>query len=165
MAFTDLTAGNTPTGFAASHSGLVQRISKLIKFADILPGNGDILLLHRVPANTLVFGATAKILTLEGAALTVDIGDYTTAATPVEIAKDAYFDGLDLNSGTVPVWSATYDGAAAYAVGKFYSAAAYLTCLVNNAAANVAELELCWQLMVNAHFSPTYEQLTRLKYP
>jgi hypothetical protein len=77
----------------------------------------DVFELIDVPANTFVHGVRVDVLTAEGAASTIDVGDGATA--------DGYHDGLDANDATVNVYSWDEDGTKteAFGHGKFYSAA------------------------------------------
>jgi len=145
MAVKDLLNAVWPTSggaIASTHSALINRVKFRVELADVEPASGDVLLLARIPQNTYILGVIWKIITLEGAILTVDIGDYTTAATPVAIDADGWGDGVDLNAGTVPVYGTSIDGLTAYAGGKYYTSDAYLTVLINDASADAAVFEV-----------------------
>ena len=77
----------------------------------------DVFQMITVPANTLVYGVRADVVTAEGGTCTFDVGDGATA--------DGYHDGLDGNDATVNVFSFDEDGTKteAFGNGKFYATA------------------------------------------
>lgn len=77
----------------------------------------DVFQMISVPANTLVYGVRAQVMTAEGGTCTFDVGDGATA--------DGYHDGLDGNSTSTNAFSFDEDGTKteAFGNGKFYSAA------------------------------------------
>lgn len=104
--------------------------------------SGDILLLTKLPVGTLVRCVALEVVTPEGGTMTVDIGDHTTAATPVAVDADGYLDGVDANAAAGTYYCSTPGSLTEgtpnvynepYAQGAFYgSAAHWLTMTVNN---------------------------------
>lgn len=76
----------------------------------------DVFELIDVPANTFVHSVRLQVLTAEGAASTVDIGDGATA--------DGYLDGADVNTTTNSnSWDEDGTKTEAFGHGKFYATA------------------------------------------
>ena len=104
----------------------------------------DVLELFSVRAGTWVRLRAVRLVTAEGAAGTIGLGDGATAS--------GYRTAFDLN-GT-PGW---FDNAAAltegtpnsftgFSGGKLYTAADTVDALINTAAINVAVVDLVWEL-------------------
>jgi len=93
--------------------------------------SGDTLQLLNIPAGVLVERVAIEMDTVEGAALTVDVGDGDDA--------DGFLDGSDLNAAATKISSLVLVEAApntilGYSNGKFYLAADTLDMLFNNTA-------------------------------
>ena len=97
------------------------RLCKRFNIAEAVASNGtaalanDVFQLFKIPAGWFVHSVTAKVITAEGAASTVDIGDGAT--------NDGYHDGIDMNSTSTWACSFDTDGTMteAFGNGKFYS--------------------------------------------
>ena len=85
--------------------------------------SADVLEVIRVPANTLVTNVALNVTTAEGGTLTIDVGDGDD--------PDGYLDGVNANAAAayIPV-----DGTAAFAQGKYYTAADTIDVTTVNAA-------------------------------
>jgi hypothetical protein len=98
----------------------VKKVTIIFSGADATTTKGaaiaqnDVLPLINIPAGSFVLPVAAKVLTVEGGASTVDIGDGATA--------DGYLDGLDINALT-DTQSFTADTTEAFGAGKYYAAA------------------------------------------
>jgi len=88
--------------------------------------NADVLKLMTIPADTVIEGAVCNVITAEGSALTVNVGDYTIA-TDIAIDADNFLGAIDCNAvaktlDAAPVTAAYYGAKTAY-VGALFSAA------------------------------------------
>jgi hypothetical protein len=98
----------------------VKRVTVIFNGADATLTKGaaiatnDVFQLINIPAGSLVLFVAAKVLTVEGGASTVDIGDDATV--------DGYLDGVDINALT-DTQSFTADTTEAFGAGKYYAAA------------------------------------------
>ena len=155
MAFTkDASQGST--NFAAKDGGRCFVLENNFSFATYNLGSTETAKLFAIPARTFVACVTAEVTTAEGATLTIDVGDFSSAGVAVD--ADGYLDGVNCNSTSTFVDSTSMtvvDGSPndtidnAYANGKFYSAAGYIGLLCNNASADTAVVKfkaLCFDM-------------------
>ncbi len=70
----DLTAGAN-TAIGGGNSGELRKVSKVVDFSAASRSAAAVLELIHVPAGAQVVGVSFKCLTVEGGALTMDIGD------------------------------------------------------------------------------------------
>jgi hypothetical protein len=125
---------------ALRHAGL---IAQVLDTADDNQGAADIAQMLAVTAGMWVAVVSCHTLTLEGGTMTVDVGD--------GVDGDAYMDGINLNTGTVPVvnssvspWTDATDAGNVEVTtptqlfgmvgGKLYTADDTIDVLFNNAA-------------------------------
>lgn len=147
MAFTkDASSG---TGFAAIDGNRCFVLENNFSFATYNLGSAETAKLFTIPARTYVACVTAEVTTAEGATLTIDVGDFSSAGVAVD--ADGYLDGVNCNSTSTFDASTSMtvvDGSPndtidnAYANGKFYSAAGYIGLLCNNASADAAVVKI-----------------------
>ena len=126
---------NMGTGAAHVAAGInkVSAVSVTLNFATITTERAaagltalaatDVLEVIKVPANTLVTNVALNVTTAEGGTLTIDVGDGDD--------PDGYLDGVNANATAayIPV-----DGTAAFAQGKYYTAADTIDVTTVNAA-------------------------------
>jgi hypothetical protein len=142
----DGTIGGT-TILAAEGSGNYVMMKKTVKFEDYATTAGDTIQIFDVPADVIVLGIGVETTTVEGATLTIDVGDGTD--------PDGFIDGYNANSASAMASSftrtlttdTTTSTAAqalaispAYGLGKYYSATDTIDVLVNNTGADTAVL-------------------------
>lgn len=147
MAFTVSAA--VGSGYPANGAGKTYTMKNTFSFATNNMEDGEYAHLFTIPAGTFVEYVVAKVTTAEGATLTADIGDFTSAGVATD--ADGYLDGINLNStstwscsapGTVSDTSITdYSLSPAYARGKFYGATGYIGMECNNNGADTAVVE------------------------
>lgn len=116
MATVDLTEPGSEY-YANSGTRHTVLLQKTLDFAVTNRGAGDVLQLFDVAAGDHVVGAAIKVVTVEGATQTFDLGDGSDA--------DGYIDGANGNAlGTTGMTYVESTGAVVgYAGGKFYTAA------------------------------------------
>lgn len=92
----------------------------------------DIVKLWNIPAKTLVLDVIVDVTTVEDSTCTLTLGDYLIATPTTEVDLDGY--EASMNAEAAASYRAA-DGAAAYALGRYYrDALAYIGLLFNNAA-------------------------------
>lgn len=128
MANHDFRTTTGATRLPSIAGGKAFHLSAELDCAENNVGAGEIAFLLSIPAKTFVKGVVLDVLTAEGAASTVDVGDYTDVATPVEVAGDGYLDGANANSvaasasmGPSLVEGAPNTVSPVYGLGKFYA--------------------------------------------
>jgi hypothetical protein len=144
MAVQDLTPTNSGTnGVAAAITGKMAVFKKTIDCAVDDMGAGDVAKVFNIPANVRITNVTVNVLTAEGAAETVDVGDYTTA-TDAAIDADGFHDGLSINSEAA---TQSAGNGAEYEDGKVYTAATAYLGILFPAAATVAKIQVVVEMV------------------
>jgi len=149
MAIVDLRIGGTtklPSINPGNHLVLKRTWDASVDNGD----DGDFVKLFNIPANTYVIGVFASVTTAEGAASTVDVGDFGGD-------QDRWIDGLDINavavSGSKP--GILVDGTPntflpAFSHGRLYTSAAVISVEVNDDDTDTAVIEFachCYEVI------------------
>jgi hypothetical protein len=93
--------------------------------ATVGAASGDSVKVLPIEAGTFIVGIKVKVLTAEGATLTVDIGD--------SLSNAGWGSGINLNT-TTNSFSFNATTTPTYGVGKYYAAAADIYLLLNHTA-------------------------------
>jgi hypothetical protein len=101
--------------------------SKYLSSAAVTVGaaSGDSVKVLPIPAGAFVLGVRVKVVTVEGAAQTVDVGDSAD--------DNGWGDNIDLNA-TTEAFSFNATTTPAFGVGKYYPTVDDITLLLNNTA-------------------------------
>jgi hypothetical protein len=94
----------------------------LVDFSAQAHAQNEVSKLFNVPKGTTVHAVEVDVLKAEGAAGTVDIGDYKRSDDTV-VDIDGYHDGLDINAVAT---KSSHDNGAGYAAGKYYEIDAWI---------------------------------------
>jgi hypothetical protein len=121
--FTNRDGAVFPHDTMIDSGGGTVRLCKVFNIAEAVASNGtaalanDVFQVFSIPAGWFVHSITVQVVTAEGAASTIDVGDGATA--------DGYHDGIDMNSTSTYACSFDTDGTPteAFGHGKFYSTA------------------------------------------
>lgn len=111
MSTVNLSAGSVKTPANQTRMYVLERT---LDFGATPYNAADVLQVFAIPAETLVLGVYYKVLTAEGAAGTVDIGDDGSA--------NRFGNNVNLNSTSTNTWSALTEGTP-NVLGNLYTAA------------------------------------------